>query len=205
VAREAVAACVVAGRLELAPVPGVHFYAFVDLAGGGPDSMTFAIAHRERDETIVLDCLRERRPPCSPEAVVAEFAAVCKTYRVTRVRGDRYAGEWPREAFRKHGIRYEIAEKPKSDLYRELLPLINSGRVALLDHPRLITQLCGLERRTARGGRDSIDHGPKAHDDLANAAAGAPDLRGVTATGVGHDHPPQDDCRGCWALKLRTC
>jgi hypothetical protein len=46
VAREAVAACVVAGRLELAPVPGVRFYDFVDLAGGGPDSMTFAIAHR---------------------------------------------------------------------------------------------------------------------------------------------------------------
>ena len=30
-----------------------------------------------------------------------------------------------------------------------------------------------LERRTARGGRDSIDHGPGAHDDIANAVAGA--------------------------------
>jgi hypothetical protein len=30
----------------------------------------------------------------------------------------------------------------------------------------------GLERRTARGGRDSIDHAPGAHDDLANAVAG---------------------------------
>jgi hypothetical protein len=36
-----------------------------------------------------------------------------------------------------------------------------------------VAQLCGLERRTARGGRDSIDHGPGAHDDLASAAAGA--------------------------------
>jgi hypothetical protein len=43
----------------------------------------------------------------------------------------------------------------------------------LLDHPRLATQLVGLERRTARGGRDSIDHAPGAHDDIANAAAGA--------------------------------
>jgi hypothetical protein len=42
----------------------------------------------------------------------------------------------------------------------------------LLDHPRLLTQLVGLERRTARGGRDSIDHAPGAHDDLANAVAG---------------------------------
>jgi hypothetical protein len=42
-----------------------------------------------------------------------------------------------------------------------------------LDVPRLHAQLVGLERRTARGGRDSIDHAPGAHDDLANAAAGA--------------------------------
>ena len=53
------------------------------------------------------------------------------------------------------------------------LPLINSGRVELLDHPRLVAQLCGLERRTAWGGRDSIDHGPGGHDDVANAVAGA--------------------------------
>jgi hypothetical protein len=51
--------------------------------------------------------------------------------------------------------------------------LLNSGRVELLDHKRLVAQLCGLERRTARGGRDSIDHPPGAHDDIANAVAGA--------------------------------
>jgi hypothetical protein len=42
---------------------------------------------------------------------------------------------------------------------------------AWLDDARLLTQLVGLERRT-RGGRDSIDHAPDAHDDLANAVAG---------------------------------
>ena len=30
-----------------------------------------------------------------------------------------------------------------------------------------------IERRTAWGGRDSIDHGPGGHDDVANAVAGA--------------------------------
>jgi hypothetical protein len=34
-------------------------------------------------------------------------------------------------------------------------------------------QLRFLERRTARGGKDSIDHGPGQHDDLANSVAGA--------------------------------
>jgi hypothetical protein len=37
----------------------------------------------------------------------------------------------------------------------------------------LLAQLTGLERRTARGGRDTIDHGPGGRDDLANAVAGA--------------------------------
>jgi hypothetical protein len=52
------------------------------------------------------------------------------------------------------------------------LPLLNAGRIELLDLPRLSTQLTGLERRTARSGKDSIDHAPGGHDDLANAVAG---------------------------------
>jgi hypothetical protein len=58
---------------------------------------------------------------------------------------------------------------------------LNSKRVELLDHPRLLAQLGTLERRTARGGKDSIDHQPGAHDDLANAACGALVLVGVNA------------------------
>jgi hypothetical protein len=49
---------------------------------------------------------------------------------------------------------------------------LNAGRIELLEHPRLAAQLASLERRTARGGRDSIDHSPGAHDDIANAVAG---------------------------------
>jgi hypothetical protein len=67
-----------------------------------------------------------------------------------------------------------VSKKSKSEIYIDLLPMLNSGRVALLDHPKMVSQLCGLERRTTRGtGRDIIDHPPNAHDDLINAAAGA--------------------------------
>ncbi|HEX7618777.1 MAG TPA: hypothetical protein VF480_08675, partial [Verrucomicrobiae bacterium] len=62
--------------------------------------------------------------------------------------------------------------KTKNDIYRDLLPIINSRQCDLLDHPRLFGQLVSLERRTARGGRDSIDHPPGAHDDIANSVAG---------------------------------
>jgi hypothetical protein len=134
--------------------------------------MTLAIAHREGDRAI-LDVIREAKPPFSPESIVSEFAALLKRYQITTVRGDRYAGLWPRERFYIHGITYECSDKPKSDLYRDLLPLVNSNQVELLDHPKLIAQLTSLERRTARGGKDSIDHPPSAHDDIANCVAGA--------------------------------
>jgi hypothetical protein len=176
VSREAVDACVVPGRLELPPVPGVAYRGFVDPSGGSADSFTLAIAHgedRDGQRVAVLDVIRERKPPFSPEDVVAEYAALLKAYGVTTVVGDRYAGEWPREAFRKHGVEYQPSARTKSDLYRDALPLLNSGSVELLDVPRLHAQLLSLERRTARGGRDSIDHPPNGHDDAINAAAGA--------------------------------
>jgi hypothetical protein len=173
VSREVVEAAMPLGRHELPPMSGVHYVAFVDPSGGSADAMTLAISHRDGDGRAVLDAVRERRPPFSPEAVVEEFSEVLATYRVAQVQGDRYGGEWPAERFRAHGVRYEPADKPKSDLYRELLPLLNSGKAELLDSARLVSQLIGLERRTARGGRDSIDHAPGGHDDLANAAAGA--------------------------------
>ena len=140
-------------------------------AGGSADCMTLAIGHREKD-VVVVDAVREVRPPFSPEDVVTEFCATLKSYRVTKVTGDRYGGEWPREQFRKQGVVYELSEQPKSVLYQSMLPLLNSRRIDLLDHPRLINQLCGLERRTARGGRDSIDHAPGGHDDIGNCVAG---------------------------------
>jgi len=130
-----------------------------------------AIGHRE-GTVAVIDDIRERRPRFKPEAVVSEFAKLLRHYRVLTVRGDRYAGEWPRDAFQRNGVTYVAAGKPKSDLYLELLPRANSGEVDLLDHQRLITQLQGLERMTARGGRDSIDHATGCHDDIANAVAG---------------------------------
>jgi hypothetical protein len=171
VSPEVVNAAVVPGRHELPPVRGTMYFAFVDPSGGSADSMTLAVAHADSDRAV-LDLIRERRPPFSPDDVVMEFSGLLKAYRITEVHGDRYAGEWPRERFSAHGIRYVVAEKPKSDIYRDLLPILNSHRAELLDVPRLSTQLCALERRTARGERDSIDHPPGAHDDIANAVGG---------------------------------
>lgn len=124
---------------------------------------------------------REVRPHFNPEVTVSEFAALMKTYRIHSVSGDRYAGEWVSSQFRKAGIHYQAADRAKSDLYRDLLPLINSGAVALLENERMVSQLIALERRAGRSGKDVIDHPPGAHDDLANAVAGAVVMVGTNA------------------------
>jgi hypothetical protein len=165
--REAVEGCVIKSRFELPPMTGVRYSGFVDPSGGSADSMTLAIAHREGDRAVV-DAVREAKPPFSPEQVTAEFAALLKAYKIKRICGDKYAGQWPRERFEVHGIIYEPSAKPKSDLYSELLPLLNGCRVELLDHNKSIAQICSLERQTARSGKDSID--APGHEDIANAS-----------------------------------
>jgi hypothetical protein len=98
---------------------------------------------------------------------------VLRLYQCWTVRGDRWAGEWVREPLLTHGVSYELSELSKSEIYQAFMPMMNSRTVALLDNDRLERQLVALERRVSRGGRDSIDHPPGGHDDLANVAAGA--------------------------------
>jgi hypothetical protein len=172
--REAIAACVIAGRFELPPSKTIQYFAFADPSGGSSDSFTLAISHVDAvTNRVILDLVRERRAKFSPDEVVKEFAAVLKSYACDRVTGDRYAAEWPVERFLAHGICYVPSSMTKSELYLAALPLVNSGRCELLDSPRLTAQFIALERRTSRGGRDSVDHPPSGHDDVANAVAGA--------------------------------
>jgi hypothetical protein len=173
--QEIVDACTEIGCYERAAAQsqGNRYFAFVDAAGGsGADSMTMAIAHKEGD-IAVLDAVRERKPRFSPEDVAAEFSDLMKSYGVREAEADKWGGDWVIEGFRKHGVTIKPSAKPKSDIYRELLPLLNARKCDLLDHKVLAKQITGLERRVARGGRDSIDHAPGAHDDVANAVAGA--------------------------------
>lgn len=181
VSREAVEACTATGRLELPPMPGTVFVAFCDPSGGSSDSMTLSISHN-RDGIAVLDCVRECRPPFSPEDVVEQFSNTLKAYNITEITGDRWGGEFVREPFRKRGITYNLSEQPKSEIYTNTLPLLNARMCELLDLPRLQAQLCGLERRTARSGRDSIDHATGQHDDVSNSVCGSL----LLATSGGH-------------------
>ena len=135
--------------------------------------MALAIGHRDRDGIVIIDVIREWRPAFNPGEVIAEAVPVLQAYRITEIVGDYWGGEWVGERLVEDSPRsYVRSPKVKSDLYLEALPAMTLGRVQLLDHPRAAAQIAGLERRTARSGRDSIDRQPGGHDDLANAICG---------------------------------
>jgi hypothetical protein len=135
--------------------------------------MTTAIVHVGEGDVLVLDAVAVSQPPLDPEAAVEDHVALMRRYGVSTALSDKFAGEWARSAFLRRGIELNQSARPKSDLYHDFLPLIASRRIELLDNPRLIREFAGLERKTARSGRDSIDHAPNLHDDLANVVAGA--------------------------------
>ena len=68
---------------------------------------------------------------------------------------------------------YEISALTNTDIYKAVLPMINSGGGELLDQVRLIRQLTALERSKSRSGTELISHPPGQHDDVINSAAGA--------------------------------
>jgi hypothetical protein len=172
---DALIAVTAPSRAELPPIPNTTYFGFFDGAGGsGQDSAAMGIAHVARidgRDVAVLDVLREVRPKFSPADVVAEFAAVLQSYGVTRVTGDRWAGEWPREHFRAHGVEYFPADRTASEFYLEFLAIVNSKRCELLDHKRFQLQVSSLERRTSRDGRDKVGHPLNGHDDIAVVGA----------------------------------
>lgn len=192
-------AAIVPGRLQVPP--GVqNYFGFCDPSGGSSDSLTLAIAHFQPDELagppaprdpninfdpqpeealppppgkVVLDYVREWRAPFDPDLTTEQAAADLKRYGLYKVTGDKYGGKWPLSAFKRHGITFYWSTKTKSEIYRDFLPSLNSGQAELLDWPAIKAQFLALDRHVARGGRETIDHAPGGHDDVANSVAGA--------------------------------
>lgn len=154
------------------PDRAFRYFGFVDSSGGVGDSFTCAIAHIDGEKTV-LDEVHEFEAPFAPPDVVDAIAEILEGYGVSSVHGDRYAAEWVASAFRERGLHYLPSEASKSQLYAECLPIFTSGTAVLPNHPKLIAQLCSLERRAAASGREVIDHPRGLHDDVANAVAGA--------------------------------
>jgi hypothetical protein len=169
---EVIDAAILKGKTVLAPRNGVAYFPFVDVSGGVHDAHTLAIGYQEADGTCVLACAREIKSS-DTEAVVAEFAAVLKSYGLNIVTGDRYGQAWVQDAFQRYGITLRHSQYDRSALYLNLVPALTSGQAKILDLPQLRSQFIALERRITRGtGKEIVDHPSSGADDLANAVAG---------------------------------
>ena len=159
--------CVVPGRFELPPAPGVRHVAGVDPSGGRGDFFTLSICHEEgsfsEGRRVVQDFMKGWQGGDLEETVQAIAAVLCR-YGVSFCAGDRYAGSWVSEAFKRHGIRYvhPVARMKtpsgdttrthldKSMAYVELEGLIAGGRIEILDHAKLFRELQPIHFRFRR-------------------------------------------------------
>jgi hypothetical protein len=180
-------ACTSPGVVERPRVSGVSYRAFLDAAAGsGRDSFVAAVAHLEpRDGEapfVVLDAVREVRPPFDPINISAELARFLRSYGITVAQADKYAGSWVSESFALRGAG-GAGCGAEVDAVPERAAGVHREAGDLLDQPRLRAQLAGLERRRRAGGRDVVDHAPAGFDDVANAVCGVLVLAAALGTG----------------------
>lgn len=170
--REVIESVVKKGRKELLPNLLKHTYsAFADVSGGRVEDSALAIAHRWERKTIV-DSIRLYRSPHDPIAAIRDMSLHLKKFGIKKITGDNYAAEFVKSSFLANKIRYDKCPITASQLYIEVIPIIGSGCVELLDNETLVNQFAGLLRFTRSGGHDKITHGQGSKDDCCNAVAG---------------------------------
>lgn len=158
--------------LELVPKEGVIYQAFVDCAGGGgKDSYAVAIGHLENNRAII-DVIRSQAPKFNPDEVTSQYCELLKQYRISRVYGDKFSGDWSSNSYESRDVHYERSEKTKSELYLEAESPFNTESVDLPNRELSITQLKNLIRKTRSGGKDSVDTDSGQPEDEANVIAG---------------------------------
>jgi hypothetical protein len=157
-------------RLTAPNGTAIRYVAGLDVSGGRGDATACAVAHADA-ERVIVDACRRWPAPHDPKAVAAQAAAFLAEYGLTHAVADNYGAELSRVLYGDAGVTLIASDHVRSDVYLRLLPLLTTGRVELPPDPVLRIELLGLERRTARSGKDSVDHRPGGHDDLANAVA----------------------------------
>ena len=143
------------------------------LAADGETTIPRVVERLAKEFSLTPDQLVERIPS-GRSAIINSRAAWAKTYLLQAGLLEQPRRSWfrasdkGREILSKNLTRIDkefLLQFPgfKAFLerfYGDMLPAINSRQLDLLDDARLVAQIVGLERRTARGGRDIIDHAP---------------------------------------------
>jgi hypothetical protein len=130
------------------------------------------------------------KPPFDPRQAVKKFAEVLRSYHISVVEGDRFAGETFRRDFEREHISYRVCQKTKHQLYEALEPIINAGEIQLLDVPKLYEQILGLVVKGIK-----IDHQSGEHDDFSNSLAGVANMLTARRRKVGTLRPKRPTVR----------
>jgi hypothetical protein len=150
----------------------IIYYAGVDVSGGRKDATAASVSHLD-GERVIIDAVRRWPSPHDPAVVAREVAAFLKNYGLFNATADQYGAELSRSIYGEAGINLMASEVTRSDAYLYMLPLFTADRIEIPDDETLRRELLGLERRTGRNGKDTVDHGTSrfSHDDVANSAA----------------------------------
>jgi hypothetical protein len=169
--------CVVPGRKELPPEPGVFYFAAIDPAFRH-DDFALVIAHRHSDGTVVLDLLVRWRgskkiPVCWGQ-VREDIQYYCKRYGINRVHGDQHCAAIIQEQLQQLGIYFEeitFGSRTRAEIFGNLKHLLRQSKIELLDNRECLEQLLNLEELTKDGGRIDIQPAGTMRDDLAVVVA----------------------------------
>lgn len=170
--REVIESVVKKGRMELLPrTLKYKYFAFADVSGGRVEDSALAIAHHV-ERKVIVDFIKLYKSPHDPIAAIRDMSQQLKKFGIRKCIGDNYSAEFIASSFRSCKIRYEKCSITASQLYIEVIPIIGSSAVELLDNETLVNQFASLLRFTRSGGMDKITHSQGSKDDLANAVAG---------------------------------
>lgn len=172
---EALEACIVKGRWEVPPRPGMQYSGALDVAFRS-DWFGFAVSHAE-GERVILDVVRSWKPAPKKAIqftdVMQEIIAICKYYGCTRAFADQVSNEVIKQVLAAEGIVLEQVTtlgRRAAGIYATLRAKVLAAQVELLDVPELISQLRRLEIVRSSGGQERCE-ASSGHDDVAIASA----------------------------------
>jgi hypothetical protein len=160
--------------VELPPRENTLYHSFVDMSGGGSsagaDASTLVVGHLD-GERFIADVVRGRHG--DPHAAALDYSQCAKQYHCRVIWGDAYSKEWCAGFYRSAGgLDYRQSPLTRSQLYLEGQVHFTRGLISIPANPTLLRELRLLERRVARSGKDSVDHGVGGHDDTSNSLFG---------------------------------
>lgn len=149
----------------------IIYKAAADVSGGKVDAAAACVGFRDHEDKVIIAACRRWPSPHDPAKVAGQVAEFLAIYGLNSAIADGYAAEVSKALYRAAGVELLTADVNRSEAYLQMLPLFTGSRIEIPRDPVLRVELLGLERRTGRSGRDSVDHKPFAHDDMANAMA----------------------------------